>query len=259
MVPIDDVSRPPIHRDKSTSERADLSLLISPPRDETIRQLNIQNSVLQKQFKSLFTPSLHVALDLVRINSTGVPLSKYPLSERIRDTLAIATLSIGYYDYVLLQISELTVFRRHTWLRQEYLATAAQEPSAIEDNILMAQGSLLHDLPSTQDVLRVPVEPATLFVGRDKSRWSVINPPIKAPCTPTKTYRASTTTRSVPGPESVRRFDPKHRPLGCRRTRSNGWLATHASSKGEPQSLRRLAPLIRPEISGPLLRYAPRK
>ena len=29
-VSIDDVSRPPPHRDKSTSERADLSLLISP-------------------------------------------------------------------------------------------------------------------------------------------------------------------------------------------------------------------------------------
>ena len=91
-VSIDDVSRPPPHRDKSTSESADLSLLTSPLRDETIRQLYIQNSILQKQFKSLFTPSLHVALDRVRINSTGVPLSKYPLSERIRDTLAIATL-----------------------------------------------------------------------------------------------------------------------------------------------------------------------
>ena len=132
----DDISRPPPHRDKSTSERADLSLLISLLRDETIRQLNIQNSVLQKQFKSLFTPSLHVALDQVRINSKGVPLSKYPLSERIRDTLAIATLPIGYYDYVLLQLSELTVFRRHTWQRQEYIATAADIPSISSSNYL---------------------------------------------------------------------------------------------------------------------------
>ena len=146
----DDVSQLSPHRDKSTSERVDLSLHISPLRDETIRQLNIQSSGLQKQFKSLFTPSLHVALDQVRINSKGVLLSKYPLSERIRDTLAIATLPIGYYDYVLLQLSELTVFRRHTWLRQEYLATEAQDASAIEGNILMAYENLLHDPPSTQ-------------------------------------------------------------------------------------------------------------
>ena len=91
-----------------------------------------------------------MALDQVRINSKGVLLSKYPLSERIRDTLAIATLPIGYYDYVLLQLSELTVFRRHTWLRQEYLATEAQDASAIEGNILMAYENLLHDPPSTQ-------------------------------------------------------------------------------------------------------------
>ena len=254
--------------------------------DETIRQLNIQNSVLQKQFKSLFTPSLHVALDRVRINSRGVPLSKYPLSERIRDTLAIATLPIGYYDYVLLQLGELTVFRRHTWLRQDYLATPADIPSAtssiylddqdfslhstaqdafaIEGNILMAHEKPLHDLadasviesilvahehqphdtPPTQDGLRAPVEPATLFVGRVKSRWSVISPPslrsIKAPFTPTKANRASITTRSEPcalGPEPVTVLrTSKHRSLGCRRTRTNGWLATRASSKGGPVS-----------------------
>ena len=211
-------------------------------RDETIRQLHIQNSVLQKQFKSLFTPSLHVALDRVRINSRGVPLSKYPLSERIRDTLAIATLPIGYYDYVLLQLSELTVFRRHTWLRQGYLATAAQDASAIEGIILKAQENLLHNTPPTLGALRASAEPATLYVGRSKSRWSVINPPslrtIKAPCTPNKATKASTTIRSVvlctPVPESVRRIASKRRLFGCSSTRTNGWLATQASQKGAP-------------------------
>ena len=60
----------------------------------------------------------------------------------------------------------------------------------------------------------------------------------KALCTSTNANRASTTTRSVvpcvPGPESVRILAPKHRPFGCRNTRTNGWLATQASSKGAP-------------------------
>ena len=106
----------------------------------------------------------------------------------------------------------------------------------------MAHEHQPHDTPPTQDALRAPVEPATLFVGRVKSRWSVINPPslrsTEAPCTHTKANRASTTTRSepcVPGPEPVTVLrTSKHRPLGCRRTRTNGWLATRASSKGGP-------------------------
>ena len=112
----------------------------------------------------------------------------------------------------------------------------------IESNILMAHEHQPHDTPPTQDALRAPVEPATLFVGRVKSRWSVINPPslrsTEAPWTHTKANRASTTTRSdpcVPGPEPVTVLrTSEHRPLGCRRTRTNGWLATLASSKGGP-------------------------
>ena len=38
----------------------------------------------------------------------------------------------------------------------------------------------------------------------------------------------------VPGPESIRRLAPKHRPFGCRSTRTNGWLATQASPKDAP-------------------------
>ena len=112
----------------------------------------------------------------------------------------------------------------------------------IENNVLMAHEHLPHDTSPTQDALRAPVEPATLFVGRAKSRRSVINPPslrsTKAPFTHTKAKRASTTTRSepcAPGPEPVTVLrTSKHRPLGCRRTITNGWLATRASSKGGP-------------------------
>ena len=91
--------------------------------------------------------------------------------------------------------------------------TQMGDASAIEGNI-MGHEHLLHDTLSTKDALRVPVEPVTLFVGRAKSRWSVINPPslrsTKALCTPTKADRASTMTRSVVpcvlGPESIRRL-----------------------------------------------------
>ena len=108
--------------------------------------------------------------------------------------------------------------------------TQMEGASVIEGNILMGHEHLLHDLPSAQDVLRVSVEPATLFVGRAKSRWSVINPPslrsTKAVCTPTKANRASTMTRSVvpcvPGPEFVTvPRTSKLRSLGCRSTRAN--------------------------------------
>ena len=153
-------------------------------RDETIRQLNIQNSVLQKQFKSLFTPSLHVALDRVRINSRGVPLSKYPLSERIRDTLAIATLPIGYYDYVLLQLMELTVFRRHTWQRQGYLATAADVPSITSSIYLDDQDFSLHSpgpgspVPGPEKSLPpVPEIPIMSATNRATCQLAPINPP----------------------------------------------------------------------------------
>ena len=115
--------------------------------------------------------------------------------------------------------------------------------AAIEiENILMAHEHQPHDTPPTQVALRAPVEPATLFVGRVKSRWSVINPPSlrssKAPFTSTKANRASTTLRSVPcapgpGPVTVLRTS-KHRPLGCRRTRTKRWLAMQASLQGGP-------------------------
>ena len=67
--------------------------------------------------------------------------------------------------------------------------TLMADASVIDGNILMAHENLLHNTSSTRAVLP-PVEPATLFVGRAISRWSVINPPslrsTKAPCTPTK-------------------------------------------------------------------------
>ena len=107
----------------------------------------------------------------------------------------------------------------------------------------MAHENLLHNTPPTQAALKATesVKPATLYVGRTKSRWSVINPPPlrsnKAPHTPTKAIKASTTTRSILCalvPESVTVLRTTNRPLGCRRTRTNGWLATCASSKDGP-------------------------
>ena len=102
-----------------------------------------------------------------------------------------------------------------------------QMADAIESNILMAHEHRPHDTPPTQDALRAPVEPATLFVGRVISRWSVINPPAlrstKAPCTPAKANRAST-LRSVPcasGPEPVTvLLTARHRSRGYRRSRT---------------------------------------
>ena len=146
--------------------------------------------------------------------------------------------------------------------------TQMADASVIEGNILMAHEHLPHDTLSTKDALRVPVEPATLFVGRAKGRWSVINPPslrsTKALCTPTKANRASTMTRSValcvPGTELTKRLAHKHRPFGCRSTRTNGWLAALASPKGAPDPQKsNTTNLIWSKISGPLLRYTPRK
>ena len=53
------------------------------------------------------------------------------------------------------------------------------DAAAIEVNILMAHENLLHNTPPTQAALKATesVEPATIYVGRTKSRWSVINPP----------------------------------------------------------------------------------
>ena len=44
------------------------------------------------------------------------------------------------------------------------------DASAIEGNILKVHENLLHDTPPTQAALRASVEPATLYVGRTKSR-----------------------------------------------------------------------------------------
>ena len=79
-------------------------------------------------------------------------------------------------------------------------------------------------------------------MGRTKSRWRVINPPPlrpnKAPCIPNKaTNEAIAATRSVepctprPEPVAVLRTS-KHRPHGCRSTKTYRWLATQTNPKG---------------------------
>ena len=117
-----------------------------------------------------------------------------------------------------------------------------QMADVIESDIFIAHEHQQHDTPPTQDGPRAPVEPATLFVGRVKSRWSVINPPslrsTKAPCTPAKANIASTTLRSVPcapGPKPVTVLrTSRHRPRGYCRSRTNDWFAMQTSSKGGP-------------------------
>ena len=51
--------------------------------------------------------------------------------------------------------------------------TQMGDASAIEGNI-MGHEHLLHDTLSTEDALRVPVEPATLFVGRAKRLGGIV-------------------------------------------------------------------------------------
>ena len=140
--------------------------------------------------------------------------------------------------------------------------TQVADAFVIEGSISMTQEHLLHDIRPPKDTARVPVEPATLFVGRAKCRWSIISPPSlrssKAPHTPTKAIKAFTTTRSIPcafGPESVTVLRATNRPLGCRRTSTNGWLATRASSKDGPVPQKAGAT----GLVGPLLRYTPHK
>ena len=125
---------------------------------------------------------------------------------------------------------------------QHAMSSPVEQDAQVADALVisMTQDHLLHDIRPPQDTARVPVESATLFVGRAKCRWSIISPPSlrssKAPHTPTKAIKASTTTRSIPcalGPESVTVLRTTNRPLGCR-TSTNGWLATQASPKGAP-------------------------
>ena len=118
------------------------------------------------------------------------------------------------------------------------------DAAAIEGSILMAHENLLHNTPPTQAALKATesVEPATLYVGRTKCRWSVINPPPlrpnKTPCTQNKaTNKAIAAARSVepctprPKPVAVLRTS-KHRPHRCRSTKTYRWLATQTNPKG---------------------------
>ena len=157
----DDVIRPPPHRDKPPTRRSDVSYIISSFREETIRQLTIQSMVLHKQFQSRITPSLHLALDQVRLLSQGVPISKYPLSDRIKDTLSIASLPIGSYTYVLLQLRELTIFRRHSWLQQDSLITEAEsQPTTcqLQDQALPLHSTANESLLSDHDCRSVEAD-----------------------------------------------------------------------------------------------------
>ena len=97
---------------------ADIDMMFEE-RDEVIRQLRIQNQVMQKQFNHRFTPGLHRALECVRVYARARPLT---LDERIAAILDLADTSRGMFDFVLLQLHRQAILK--TLIHADLTATA---------------------------------------------------------------------------------------------------------------------------------------